>query len=691
MSKLQDEIRTHLEITGESMRSLSLRAGLGARTVSNILHLDGLRPRRAAIEALSQAMGRELPVEDLPARITFATLIDRLPAKVSDAGKARRLAQRLRWLLRAAGWVAELEVVDRQKVQAYFAGTNAATFGLSARSFATYKAEVMTALDVALPRARVRGIADIGGLMGEVHAAIQASNLPQDLKLLSGSFLVWLHDQEIPPAAITTATLEAYFHHRLDVSPKGETVARKHVRRIAKLLRVLATGPEFARFGFVAAPHPFADGRDRYEVADAVISRLMTEFDSRIAPWALGQVSRDGQSLSDFIAWLDSQEPTEADAKRALLRRSGIKARQGTGTKSREASLSAWGFLLPKAQWTPATLAGRRGFVAAGAKALYARTGYLVETLDELTDPEIAWSIATALVDANQTGFQSGYAASVLKMIVKIAEQYLCRPEPEIVELRASIAALQTPKGMSERNIAKLRAFTPELVPAFLSVSDRILDDVNARSDARRHPGQTRGNMRFDIEQCRDIMCALAHDFMLIRAPRSANIIGMRLDWIRWQGDHASIVVPSTEIKLRDLADPDLVLDLTPETSRLLRQFIEKVRPEALLPGDEQNPYLFPGQGQDTGQPYGNLLERLVGWVFRIVGVSIHPHLYHHLIGWIWLREDIGMLPVVQNLLGHRNIQTTIDYYAAIDSSLAMQKWQEHLDARRKPGRLAKA
>ncbi|MCL7466834.1 hypothetical protein [Phaeovulum sp. NW3] len=365
MSKLQDEIRNHLEITGESMRSLSLRAGLGAKTVSNILHLDGLRPRRAAIEALSQAIGRELPVEDLPARITFATLIDRLPAKLSDARKARRLAQRLRWLLRAAGWVAELEVVDRQKVQAYLAGSNPATFGLSARSFATYKAEVMTALDVALPRARVRGIADIGGLMNEVHAAIQASNLPQDLKLLSGSFLVWLHDQEIPPAAITTATLEAYFHHRLDVSPKGETVARKHVRRIAKLLRVLATEPEFAQFGFVAAPPPFADGRDRYEVADAVISRLMTEFDSRIAPWALGQVSRDGQSLSDFIAWLDSQEPTEADAKRALLRRSGIKARQGSGTKSREASLSARGFLLPKAQWTPATLARRRGAQAA--------------------------------------------------------------------------------------------------------------------------------------------------------------------------------------------------------------------------------------------------------------------------------------------------------------------------------------
>ena len=137
-------------------------------------------------------------------------------------------------------------------------------------------------------------------------------------------------------------------------------------------------------------------------------------------------------------------------------------------------------------------------------------------------------------------------------------------------------------------------------------------------------------------------------------------------------------------MKLREDADPDLALDLSVETSRLLRQFLDKVRPFALIAGDEQNPYLFPGKGDTVGKPFETLLQRLVNWVFRVVGVKIHPHLYRHLIGWIWLRDNIDMLPVVQQLLGHKNIQTTIDYYAAIDGSLAMQRWNEFLDGKRK-------
>lgn len=300
----------------------------------------------------------------------------------------------------------------------------------------------------------------------------------------------------------------------------------------------------------------------------------------------------------------------------------------------------------------------------------------------------MAWAIANALVDANQTGFRSGYSASVMKTIIKIAEQFLCQPDEIITELRGHAQALASAKGMAERNVAKLRMFTPDRIPLFFSVTDRILDAVNARSELKRKQRgsklQRLTNRRFDVEQCRDIMCAVAQELMLVRAPRSANVINARLDWLRWSGDSAIIVVPATDVKMRSETDPELLIELPVEASRLLRQYIEKVRPSALLTGDDENPYLFPGQGHRLGQPYENLLERLVTWVFRIVGAKIHPHLYRHLIGWIWLREDLGMLPVVQQLLGHKSLQTTIDYYAAIDSSLAMQRWNDFLNEKKR-------
>lgn len=688
MNQLQRTLSNYLSETGESMRSLSLRAGLHEKSVSRILTVDGHRPIRASLDALSRAMQRDLPCDSVGEKVTFAGLIARIPQKVDDAARAQRLVQRLRWLVRSAGWVAEFETVDRGKVVTFFAERNAASFGINKRSFSTYKAEIMTALDVALPRARGRMINDLDGTYAEVHRAIKDSALPTDMKMASGAFLVFLNDQRIAPGDITTATLEQYFLHRLEVSPKGPAVAQKHVSRIVALLRELASRQEFVPFGFVAPGSPFSDGRDKYGVGNDVITAIMSEFDSRIAPWALGRVSRDGKSIDEFIASLDAQKPAHDDKKRALLRRSGIKTRSSEGGTARADSLSAHGFLLPKGRWSAATLSRRRGYIVAGVKALYSRTGYLVESLDELTDPEVAWSIAVALEEANDTGFHSGYAASVVKTLTKIAAQFLVRDEQDIMALREHAKALASPKGMSERNIAKLKGFSPERIPLFLSVSDRILDDVNARTQSRRHRRTTKvtdpDGHKFTADQCRDIMCALAHDLMLIRAPRSANVLNIRLDWIRWYGSKACIVIPSVDVKLRDEMDDDLPLDLSAETSRLLRQYVEKVRPLALLPDDKANPYLFPGQGTQCGRPYESLLGRLVGWVFRIVGVKIHPHLYRHLIGWLWLRENIDMLPVVQQLLGHKNIQTTIEYYAAIDESLAMQRWNEFVSRQRK-------
>lgn len=73
----------------------------------------------------------------------------------------------------------------------------------------------------------------------------------------------------------------------------------------------------------------------------------------------------------------------------------------------------------------------------------------------------------------------------------------------------------------------------------------------------------------------------------------------------------------------------------------------------------------------------------MVRLVHRHVGVQINPHLYRHLIGWIWLRESLDNLPKVQKLLGHKSIKTTITYYAEIDETLALQDWQDHLEGRR--------
>lgn len=683
---LQSEIRQYLEESGESQASLSRRAGLGTKAVSDILRLEGIRPRLSTVKALSKAMGRELSVDDCGEEITYAQLIQRLPKAIGESARAHRLAQRLKWLMRAAGWVAEYQPVKREDLHHFFSGTNAAALGVKPRSYSTYKSEIFAAIDIAMPRQRARSIIDISGEHAKLHAAILASGLPKDLKLISGSFLTWVHDQGMKAGDVNQDALAAYYEHRLAVSPKDEGRVKKHVKRVAALVNALARRPEFARYGFQALSHPFRDGRARFGVSDAVVAAIMEDFDRRVAPWALGHQSRSGRTLKEYIEQLDAITAVSKDPKIAQLRRSGLLSTQILNGTESAAALAADGFLLPNRQWSSRTLTVRRGYVASAAKAICARSGVLIEKVEELATPAMAEAVAQAITQANQGEFPSGYAESILKTIVKIAEDFVCVPPGDIAQIRAHAKTLRTPAGMSPRNLSQLRAFTPEGLSRFLVVSDKILEDVNRRSATRKAKGKANSalpNTRFDPEQCRDVMCALIHEIMLVRAPRSANVIGMRLDWIRWSGRRAMIVVPAKEIKAQDHLDPDLVIDLTESASLSLRQYLDKVRPEALMPGDEANPYLFPSQSRTPGGPYVSVLSRLVEWVFRITGVRIHPHLYRHMIGWIWLREDLNMLPTVQRLLGHKSLQTTISYYASIDDTLAMQKWQEFMNAKR--------
>ncbi len=93
---------------------------------------------------------------------------------------------------------------------------------------------------------------------------------------------------------------------------------------------------------------------------------------------------------------------------------------------------------------------------------------------------------------------------------------------------------------------------------------------------------------------------------MLKRGPRSEILIGIRLDWIGCDGDLVTVQIPATEEKLRRRGDPDLPILLGEAASRLRRAYVDNIRENALLHGDEKNPYLFLGQDRwrvTTGQP----------------------------------------------------------------------------------------
>lgn len=687
---VSEELKNYLRAEGEYMRSLSLRAGLGEKAVADIVNNNGSRPRRSTLVKLSDATGLTLKNSFAQSSRTYADLI-----REATAAGNKGLVSKLLWICKKTAWVPQTQEVCKQDIIDFFVSNSAGRFNLSKGSYATYKSVILGALRDASSSQRKRGVADIEGVYREIHDRVCASDISYSLRLKGGSFWVYLDGADIASDQVTDQTITDYFNHRVEVSASGVDTCEKHVKEITNLVGKLAVHPDFGLYGFKPVNHPFADGRDKYGVANDEISELLAEFDERVAPWASGQASRDGTSKADFLAELDARDDAVSDRKAKLLqKRKAKKARPGQDKspdrERKDSVLRQNGFLTKREQWSPNTLNCRRGYVVSIAKSLMASTDMAPLSIEELTDPDFLDAAAQALQESNEGQYASGYVGSVLKCARKLAVGFVGRPPADVDEIDDHIAFYHRPhKGIAPRNKAKLKQFTAERIQQTIDLDGIALREINRKVDQRRKAHRAKHGVLpkavevYDADLVRDVMAVLAHEILLARAPRSSNVIEAKLDWLVEHEGRMRLIIPAEKVKARSAGDANLVVPLSEGTSKLLRHYLEHLRAKTLNSNDERNPYLFPSQKSTNrvpGQYYTSILKRVTTLMETHVNVSIHPHLYRHLIGWIWLKQSIDNLPKVQKLLGHKSIQTTLDYYAELDEELVFDEWQKFIN-----------
>jgi integrase len=170
---------------------------------------------------------------------------------------------------------------------------------------------------------------------------------------------------------------------------------------------------------------------------------------------------------------------------------------------------------------------------------------------------------------------------------------------------------------------------------------------------------------------------------MLARAPRPGNLLAIDLEQhLRRRADGGiTIEIPKHLVKTRI----DLSIPLGLQQSRFLDDYVAHVRPRVMSDRNAGNTRLFPSRQAEEGH-YTLLTKRLIDEIHRRVGIRIHPHLYRHVVGWIWLRKNPNALPAVQKLLGHKKLETTMTFYAELDETLALQQWADILEEKSKDG-----
>jgi integrase len=115
-------------------------------------------------------------------------------------------------------------------------------------------------------------------------------------------------------------------------------------------------------------------------------------------------------------------------------------------------------------------------------------------------------------------------------------------------------------------------------------------------------------------------------------------------------------------------------------STRYLKFYVEKVRPEVIRRrgSNSDNPYLFPSYGA-RHRPLGLITKH---WVNRCkeAGFELDLHANRHLTAMIILQRDVNAMPLVQKILGHKNLRTTEDYYAEVKDYLVQAEFQTHLE-----------
>jgi integrase len=314
----------------------------------------------------------------------------------------------------------------------------------------------------------------------------------------------------------------------------------------------------------------------------------------------------------------------------------------------------------------PVTLAHREWQIRAFASALV-RMGRDAATLTSLSD--------LVEIDAFKTGLRffldraggaptTGIAA--LASSLKAVARHYVHVGPDHLQRMGAIIGRLSPgrSGLTETNMTRLRAFNEsENVSALLALPQELM------RQARRHRNPQRGAVRAQM--------AVAIEILLMAPIRMRNLVNLDIErnLVRSvQGGALHIVIGPEDVKNREALEHPL----PPESGALIDTYIDRFRLHLIA---KNSTALFPGIGSDpkNQDAFGTQISRTI----RVhTGLRVHPHLFRHLGAKLYLDANPGDYETVRRVLGHRSLQTTVDFYTGLETPSAARHFDKILNLR---------
>src|SRR5262245_16434085 len=247
----------------------------------------------------------------------------------------------------------------------------------------------------------------------------------------------------------------------------------------------------------------------------------------------------------------------------------------------------------------------------------------------------------------------TAYTDGVAGSLIAIGKEWVKVSGETLMALKATRSRLGAmPSGLTEKNKTVLRQFDDERQLArLLGLPDRLW----------RHAARQLKTSRRDFIALQD---ALAIDILLVAPLRMKNLAALRFDeqiqWPHGQGRPAVILFKREETK----NNVPLEFPLPLELSDRLVAYRNRIAPAVI--GKRPDAVFVTWRGQPRTQE--TIALSIEKTVLKYVGVRLTPHQFRHLAAKIILDNNPGAYELVRQLMGHKNMQTTTNFYAGIDT-----------------------
>jgi integrase len=213
--------------------------------------------------------------------------------------------------------------------------------------------------------------------------------------------------------------------------------------------------------------------------------------------------------------------------------------------------------------------------------------------------------------------------------------------------------------GLTDKNTALIRQV---LTPGVWSRVVKLPQDLMFKARSRRLSAPHRAAVTAQL--------AVAIAILTVAPVRLANLVAIKLgvNLIKPGGPDSNywLTFPDYDVKNRVRLEYPLEQHLT----RMIDEYVHDFRPVVLHGRNDD--WLFPGQSavaKSSTLFSGQITRR----IYQTTGLRMTVHQFRHAAGALILQRRPGEYELVRQLLGHRNVQTTINAYIGLENIRASE------------------